>query len=817
VTRWFGQLPVPNIGARTDHHPRIDIDLLDVAEALRGDAALPHQTRVTNSPSGGLHIAFITEQPLPSRVLHLSDGRRLGEFKAALAYVGVAPNRIGAKHYVDLSPPDLALLRVQPIEWLDSLLPQFGFHLDLKRAAAGKDYEALAGTIFEGEGRHLALSSYAGKVWLEGWSPRTLIRVLTVVNEEHCRPPLPADELEAIADHFVRSRTPNPIRLEGGATAALPNVCVTNRYLRDLSAEGWNALLDKNNPPSLFQHGDAVADVHIDPESGRLVIRHLDRPLLKGKLDRAANWLKASRDDLVPARPPTDVVDDMLSGQKPLPMLRGIVATPVFSASGEIVTAIGYQEETQLFFAPPGQAPPAVSRIPGQAEVQQARSLIEYEWLGEFPFVDQASRANAVAAAITPFVREMISGCVPLHIFDAPAPGTGKGLVTETLAAVVSGSSPGVMNDARTEEEIRKRVTSLLREGPALALIDNVRREINSATLAALLTSRVWVDRQLGNNDILRLPNRALWMATGNNIRLSNEIARRSVWIRLDSRVDRPWEREGFRHPRLSVWVEEHRHELVWAVLTLVQNWIAVGRPAWRGKPLGSFESWSQVLGGILEAAGIEGFMANRDELYKRADTETEEWRAFIEAWWDLHGEEPVRTADLVQLLQKGLLPSLTRTVRDGASERSYTTRLGTALVEHRDRRYGQRFLRGLGTNKHAKVAMYCLEPAEPAGPPDSEQEGSAKVPHETRGQGDSFAGPAEPAVPGATAETSGDSYLRSESPAAYSAPSDHVPRVTQVTQPDSNFPPNPAVPGTDLPEKVPQEGPAGSAWEEEV
>ncbi len=63
----------------------------------------------------------------------------------------------------------------------------------------------------------------------------------------------------------------------------------------------------------------------------------------------------------------------------------------------------------------------------------------------------------------------------------------------------------------------------------------------------------IWVDRQLGDNRVLRLRNRTLWMATGNNVKLSNEMARRSLAIRLDSRVDRPWEREGFRHPQLSV------------------------------------------------------------------------------------------------------------------------------------------------------------------------------------------------------------------------------------------------------------------------
>ena len=43
-----------------------------------------------------------------------------------------------------------------------------------------------------------------------------------------------------------------------------------------------------------------------------------------------------------------------------------------------------------------------------------------------------------------------------------------------------------------------------------------------------------------------------------------------------------------------------------------MQNWIAKGCPKWAGKPLGGFESHNRIIGGILETAGIMGFLANR-------------------------------------------------------------------------------------------------------------------------------------------------------------------------------------------------------------
>jgi hypothetical protein len=57
-------------------------------------------------------------------------------------------------------------------------------------------------------------------------------------------------------------------------------------------------------------------------------------------------------------------------------------------------------------------------------------------------------------------------------------------------------------------------------------------------------------------------------------------LARRSVLIRLDANVERPAERKGFRHPNLLAYARGNRGQLVWACLTLIQAWVAAGRPS---------------------------------------------------------------------------------------------------------------------------------------------------------------------------------------------------------------------------------------------
>src|SRR5262249_21724003 len=139
-------------------------------------------------------------------------------------------------------------------------------------------------------------------------------------------------------------------------------------------------------------------------------------------------------------------------------------------------------------------------------------------------------------------------------------------------------SAPKTMS--REEEEMRKRLTAFLVPSPVTILLDNLHGRLDSAALAAILTSGgMWEDRLLGHNKIVTVPVRAVFVVTGNNPALSNEIAGRSVLIRLDAKMEDPSTRTGFRHPQLETWVGEHRGELLWAVLTIGQAWFAGGCP----------------------------------------------------------------------------------------------------------------------------------------------------------------------------------------------------------------------------------------------
>lgn len=93
----------------------------------------------------------------------------------------------------------------------------------------------------------------------------------------------------------------------------------------------------------------------------------------------------------------------MAAWNKPVPELRGITGTPSFLSDGTLIEKKGYQAETGLFFDSAGMQLPAAPTTPSAEDLQRATHLICTEWLGDFPFQDDASRAAAIGDLVIRF------------------------------------------------------------------------------------------------------------------------------------------------------------------------------------------------------------------------------------------------------------------------------------------------------------------------------------------------------------------------------------------------------------------------------
>jgi hypothetical protein len=333
-----------------------------------------------------------------------------------------------------------------------------------------------------------------------------------------------------------------------------PIIRVDHRFLREIAEEAWQTLESANDPPLVFQRGHLIVDI-INDDKGLPLLRTLDRTAFKGILDRVADFVTLDEDGVKPARPPADVVADMMASKElPLPLLQGIIRAPILSPSGILATNPGYQPETQCYLLCQGLLIPGVPLSPDNDDLASARSLLLDELLVDFCFVSDADLAHAVAVLLLPFVRLMIDGPTPLYLVESPTPGSGKGLLVDVLAMPAAGQAPSVMTEGRDEDEWRKRITAKLLQGAQFILIDNIRSRLDSAALSAALTSETWEDRILGQSRTAALPVTCVWLATANNPGLSLEVARRTVSILLDSGVEKPWQRQGFKHLKLRGW-----------------------------------------------------------------------------------------------------------------------------------------------------------------------------------------------------------------------------------------------------------------------
>ena len=238
---------------------------------------------------------------------------------------------------------------------------------------------------------------------------------------------------------------------------------------------------------------------------------------------------------------------------------------------GTILDQPGYDAATRLYYAPrPGMEICKVPLAPSRSEREAALALM-LEAIGEFPYAEEADLANGFGLLLTPFLRPAIKRHVPLALLDAPKPGTGKGLFADVLAIIATGASAPILTLSDSQEELQKSITSLLIEGATVISIDNVTGRLQSKHLEAVLTAELWRGRLLGHSKMVFVPQLATWLATGNNITLGGDLARRCYRIRLDPHTSQPRTRSGFTHEDLAGWVTEQRGALIKALLTLAR------------------------------------------------------------------------------------------------------------------------------------------------------------------------------------------------------------------------------------------------------
>jgi hypothetical protein len=131
----------------------------------------------------------------------------------------------------------------------------------------------------------------------------------------------------------------------------------------------------------------------------------------------------------------------------------------------------------------------------------------------------------------------------------------------------------------------------------------------------------------------------------------------------------------------------------------MVNEWLARGKPLSKCKRLGSFERWSDIIGGILGAVGIPGFLDNQNLLYEVADLEGAAFKIFVEEWWDEFQDRKVSVSELFPVAER-----LDSFELQGPNEQARRIFLGKEIARHRDRVFAKWRIVSAGTFRRAVV-----------------------------------------------------------------------------------------------------------------
>jgi hypothetical protein len=185
---------------------------------------------------------------------------------------------------------------------------------------------------------------------------------------------------------------------------------VNDRPFRDICQQSLEALKSSNSPPHLFIRACRMACIEAT-ETGQPFIADFDDAKLRHDPAVAADFFELSaRGARREVPPPLDVVRNIQSRNPAtwrFPVLDAVVEAPTLRPDGTVLATPGYDAASRLYLVPsPGLENIVIPDQPCRDHLDVALDVIR-DAIGEFPFVDGASYANAVGAMITSVSRPL--------------------------------------------------------------------------------------------------------------------------------------------------------------------------------------------------------------------------------------------------------------------------------------------------------------------------------------------------------------------------------------------------------------------------
>ena len=344
-----------------------------------------------------------------------------------------------------------------------------------------------------------------------------------------------------------------------------------------------------------------------------------------------------------------------------IPHLKGLAASPFMRADGVVVSTPGYDPVSGFFLVASSVQWLPVPENPTPEDVAGAVALL-HDLVADFPFGSPANLSAWMAGLLTAAGRPAIDGPAPMLVVDANRRGTGKSKLGRQIGIITSGTEPTEISWTSDEKEMENRLASLLGSGANFATFDNAAGSLRNPVLERFLTSNEFCFRGFFRQELVKLPNRTMLGISGNNLTIRGDLGRRIIRCRLETTLEAPETRDGFRHADIEAYAVANQPALLAAALTILRAHAVAGFAACPvrvtnadgtvtevpARPVGSFEEWDRVVRHAVLRAGLADPMVTQDEA-REEDEDDVKLRALLEAWHNLNHTSPWTLSRLLE------------------------------------------------------------------------------------------------------------------------------------------------------------------------
>ena len=347
-------------------------------------------------------------------------------------------------------------------------------------------------------------------------------------------------------------------------------------------------------------------------------LQHVTTPTeLAGKLAGIAACVAAAEpntgyEDLSHTTLPPTIAGAYLASDvnRSLKQITTYTATPIFDDKLRLSNP-GYNPESRVYYH--GAAIATANGTPHLDAVLEG-----------FPFASPADRANYLGILLDCLFTGSYHGARPALLVNANQQGTGKSHLAFIAAILRCLDGWGMITYTTDEAELEKQIAACVHSGALAILMDNAKNNCNNAIISSqvldrLITAAKADFRLLGSSQRIIVPNNLLICVTCNNAQADTDLLQRSCPVNLY--YEGSATRRTFKIKDIQGYVRHHRNDLLGELIGMVERWKAAGEKR-VAVPLHRFAEWASVIGGILQANGIEGFLDNLALSYQALDVD---------------------------------------------------------------------------------------------------------------------------------------------------------------------------------------------------